>query len=431
MTATQPYSAMGGKGGSMSGFGGAQPGMGLGPNAPQQASSPGKGVSAKISPAPQANMTPAAPTPQQPVPQAPQGPNALQTGLNAQNSAMDFFRNQMNGGGGGLMDMISGLSGGGMGMMAGGGGGGASGPAMMVNAPGKELYDYDPSLAQAQSYSASQLSDADINQYMNPYTQNVIDASMADLDTARMNALNNTGAAASRGGAFGGDRHGIMEAQNNADYMRQVASTSAQLRNQGFQNAQAAAMSDINAMNQQRASNAGMAQQAALENAAAQNARDQFVGSLASQNEMAAQQANQQSATQLGAASIGAGAQTAAAAMSQMGQNQRAALEAALRQQGMQFDAANQLYGMGNDRWNMGQSAINNMGQVGSQIDNLNQTLIDQQMGMFMNQQGAPQAQYQQMLGALGALSGGGTQSYNPGVFDYLKAGTSMFGIRK
>jgi hypothetical protein len=45
---------------------------------------------------------------------------------------------------------------------------------------------------------------------------------------------------------------------------------------------------------------------------------------------------------------------------------------------------------------------------------------------MFMNQQGAPQAQFQNMLGPLSALSGGGTQSYNPGKMDYLGMGTQL-----
>ena len=83
-------------------------------------------------------------------------------------------------------------------------------------APGQELYNYDPTLVDASTYDAAKLSDMDIAEYMNPYTDSVIDSTMADLDKARLTALNSTGAAASRGGAFGGDRHGIMEAQNNA-----------------------------------------------------------------------------------------------------------------------------------------------------------------------------------------------------------------------
>ena len=292
---------------------------------------------------------------------------------------------------------------------------------------------------QGQSYQAAQLSDQDINQYMNPYTQNVIDSTMGDLDMARQNALNNTGVAASRGGAFGGDRHGIMEAQNNNDYMQNVARSSAQLRNQGFQNAQSAAMGDVSAQNQALSSNAAMAQQAGLSNQAAQNARDQFVGQTANQNAMQTALANQ-------SASNAAGAFNAQLAQANnqfnAGQNMRQdQFNAGQNMHQDQFNAnqmnqafnnqmaaAQGLYGMGQDRWNMGQNALNQMGQVGSEIDDLNQNLINQQIQMVMNQQGAPQSQFQNMLGPLSALSGGGTQSYNPGKMDYLSLGAGTAG---
>jgi hypothetical protein len=125
------------------------------------------------------------------------GPNAFETGLNAQNNAMDWMANATN-------YQAPQLGG----NYTAGGGGGYT--AAMAQAPGQDLYSYDPATMQGQSYQAAQLSDQDINQYMNPYTQNVIDSTMGDLDMARQNALNNTGVAASRGGAFVGDRHGIM-----------------------------------------------------------------------------------------------------------------------------------------------------------------------------------------------------------------------------
>jgi hypothetical protein len=360
------------------------------------------------------------------------GPNAFETGLNAQNNAMDWMTNATNY----QAPQLGGNYAAGGNYTAGGGGGYT---AAMAQAPGQDLYSYDPATMQGQSYQAAQLSDQDINQYMNPYTQNVIDSTMGDLDMARQNALNNTGVAASRGGAFGGDRHGIMEAQNNNDYMQNVARSSAQLRNQGFQNAQRAAMGDVSAQNQALSSNAAMAQQAGLSNQAAQNARDQFVGQTANQNAMQTALANQ-------SASNAAGAFNAQLAQANnqfnAGQNMRQdQFNAGQNMRQDQFNAnqmnqafnnqmaaAQGLYGMGQDRWNMGQNALNQMGQVGSEIDDLNQNLINQQIQMFMNQQGAPQSQFQNMLGPLSALSGGGTQSYNPGKMDYLGMGTQLAG---
>ena len=114
----------------------------------------------------------------------PMGPNAFETGLNAQNNSMGWMANAMN--------YQAPQLGGNYGAQ------GSGYQAHMANAPGQDLYNYDPSLATAQSYNAAQLSDQDINQYMNPYTQNVIDSAMGDLDMARQNALNNTGVAATR-----------------------------------------------------------------------------------------------------------------------------------------------------------------------------------------------------------------------------------------
>ena len=312
--------------------------------------------------------------------------------------------------------------------------------AALMSAPDKALYDYEAALANGQNYSAAQLSDKDIGDYMNPYTQNVIDTTMADLDKARMQALNSTGAAATAGGAFGGDRHAIMEAQNNADYLDQVARSSAQLRNQGYQNAQAAAMGDVNAINQQRATNAGMAQQAAMANQAAQNARSQFVGSTANANALQEAVNNQNAQNQMAALN---------AQLAQQANTQNASFENANNQynSGMRFaqdqfnagqgqqdfmnqmSAAQNLYGMGNDRWNMGQNQVDKMAGVGSQIDRINQGYINQSMQAFLNQQNAPQQQYQAMLGAMSGMPNfGGTTSYNPGFFDYASLGAGLGG---
>lgn len=443
---TAGTAASGGKGGTMGGFdpastagagkGGALKGLDMGsaihtnpnhflPDAGQDMSQPVAGVT---------------PMPSSPTQPSPQGPTAFEQGLNAMNGGMDFFQSAMNGNQG-IADMISNLggpmgapSGGGGGMMGGGGGG-----LPQVSAPSMDMYNYDPAQVQSQGYQATQLADADINQYMNPYTQNVIDNTMSDLGRARDSAMNATGAAATRGGAFGGDRHAIMESQNNADYMRQAADTSAQLRNQGYQNAQQAAMSDVNAMNQQRGVNAQSENAARMANAQSANARDQFVGSLASQNDMAAQQANLQAATSMGVAGqsaaasmYGANRSLDAARLAQQGSNDRAALNAAMAQQGMQYDAANQLYGMGQDRWGMGQDATNSLANVGSQVDGINQNLIDAVRAQFEGQTGAGQNQFNQYLASLAGAPGQGgsttTSSYSPGKMDFLGMGTQLGG---
>ena len=76
-----------------------------------------------------------------------------------------------------------------------------------------------------------------INQFMNPYTSQVIDQSMADLERQRQTQINATGMAATQAGAFGGSRHGVAEAQTNLGFGAQGAQMASGLRQQGFNTA--------------------------------------------------------------------------------------------------------------------------------------------------------------------------------------------------
>lgn len=383
----------------------------------------------------------------------PQGPDAFEQGLNAMNQGMDWFGNQLGYTGqqlGGDYNAAGLDSGKYMSQLGKAGGGGYR--AAMMSAPDKALYDYNAAMAQGQSYQAQQLSDKNINDYMNPYTQSVIDSSMNDLDKARQQAINSTGVAATQGGAFGGDRHAIMESQNNADYMDQVARTSSQLRNQGYQNAQQAAMGDVNSVNQQRGMTAQMAQQANMANQAAMNDRSQFMGSTANSNAMQTGLANQ-SATNAASA---LGAQLGSQASIANANNKNAMLgrlmgyenannqfnssmdfakdqfNAGQAQQDWQnqFNAANQYYGMGNDRWGMAQDATDALAGAGNQIDGFNQQLINQIKGMFDQQTGAPQQSMDELLASMGGLTGSGstTTSSDPGLMGWLGAGAGLAG---
>lgn len=76
-----------------------------------------------------------------------------------------------------------------------------------------------------------------IDQFMNPYTSEVINRSMRDLERQRQTQINATGAAASQAGAFGGSRHGVAEAQTNLGFGAQGAQMASGLRQQGFNTA--------------------------------------------------------------------------------------------------------------------------------------------------------------------------------------------------
>jgi len=76
-----------------------------------------------------------------------------------------------------------------------------------------------------------------IQQYYNPFEQQVIDTSLSDLEQARQRAVQQMGERATAARAFGGSRQGVAEALTSGEYGRQAGSMIANLRNQGFQQA--------------------------------------------------------------------------------------------------------------------------------------------------------------------------------------------------
>jgi len=93
-----------------------------------------------------------------------------------------------------------------------------------------------------------------IGQYMNPYTQNVIDRTQQDIERQRQMAANQLGAQASAAGAFGGSRQGVAEGVLAGEYGRMGADIAAQQRQSGYSQAMQSAMAD-------RAARLGAAQQ--------------------------------------------------------------------------------------------------------------------------------------------------------------------------
>lgn len=105
----------------------------------------------------------------------------------------------------------------------------------------KGLTGYTP-----QTVTAGTFPGVDISQYMNPYTQEVIDRSLADIERQRLMQQQQTAAQAQAAGAFGGSRQGVAQALTNEAFARQAAQTSANLRQQGFGQATGLAQSDLN-----------------------------------------------------------------------------------------------------------------------------------------------------------------------------------------
>lgn len=228
---------------------------------------------------------------------------------------------------------------------------------------------YQPMQVGGAGYSAAQLSGANLRPYQNPYTQQVINGSMRDLNRARQMTLNDVGAQATSAGAFGGDRHGLVEAQANADYMRRAGDLSANLNNQNFMQAQSAAMSDVNARNQQRAFNAG--------------------------NSLQAQLANQ---------------------------------SAGLTGNSQRIGAAGQLGNLANLGFGFGQQINADQASQGAQQQAMMQAIINAAQGRFQGFTGSPGQSLSYPLAAIGAapVPQSAQTSQNPGIFNYLALGLGL-----
>jgi hypothetical protein len=334
---------------------------------------------------------------------------------------------------------------------------------MMVGGQGYNPYSaastgYNAATAGAQGYNAAtagstgygaaqanaaQLAGTDMSQYMNPFTQNVIDRSLADIGGAQQTAMGQLGAQAQAARAFGGSRQGIAQAETNKGFVKQMADTSANLNLQGYNQAQQAAFQDIAARNQMGLANqaalnqagqfgAGAANQAAMANQAARNQAGQFGAGAVNQASLSNQAAFNQ-AGQFGAGAFNQAAMANQGAYNQAGQfgagaanqaalaNQQASLAAAQQRLG----ASSQMGGLANTGFNFGQQLGAQQGQQGALQQALNQALIDAGKSQYGGFTGAPNQALTLPLAALGVSNMGQkstTDSKQLGLLDYLTA---------
>lgn len=86
--------------------------------------------------------------------------------------------------------------------------------------------------------NSNPLSAADLQQYMNPFQSNVIDASVNENERARQIAQNQTNMQNTAGSAFGGSRSGVANALTNEAYDRNDQSNIANLNAANYSQAQ-------------------------------------------------------------------------------------------------------------------------------------------------------------------------------------------------
>ncbi len=106
---------------------------------------------------------------------------------------------------------------------------GAANPAMTMNP--------FQGAAQATMAAGQAFANPNVNQFMNPYQQQVVDATIRDVGKAAQMGLNNIGAQAQRSGAYGGSRQGVMEAEALKGFNQQALDQVSRLNQQGFNNA--------------------------------------------------------------------------------------------------------------------------------------------------------------------------------------------------
>lgn len=93
--------------------------------------------------------------------------------------------------------------------------------------------------------TAGQLAGTDLSPYLNPYENQVVDRVTQDIDRTRQIQNQNGVGSAVGAGAYGGSAAALLQAQNNRNAGDTTASQVANLRYQGFTNAQDRATADI------------------------------------------------------------------------------------------------------------------------------------------------------------------------------------------
>jgi hypothetical protein len=115
--------------------------------------------------------------------------------------------------------------------------------------------------ALAGTAGAGTVAGSNIQQYQNPYIDQVIKANEADILRGAKMGINELDTAATRAGAFGGSRHGVALGEYGRNVAEQLAQSSAGLRQQGFANAQQMAQQDIQNRLSQAAQMSNLGQQ--------------------------------------------------------------------------------------------------------------------------------------------------------------------------
>lgn len=227
----------------------------------------------------------------------------------------------------------------------------------------------------------NQLASTDLNAYMSPYTQNVIDAGQADIERQRQMASDTLGAQAEAANAFGGSRQAVQEGVLAGEALRQSGALSAQQRQQAFNTALQSGQFDIGNVQQARALQSGQQMTA---NTLGQQARE-----AAAARDQAARAGNMQAANQF--AIQQAQFEQAANLANYQGQFQAA---------GVQSGAANAMGSLAGQSLQSELSGLGAQMSAGEQQRALEQAQLQSDYAMFQQEQANPLSQFNALLAA-------------------------------
>ena len=257
--------------------------------------------------------------------------------------------------------------------------------------------------AQAPSQiNVNQLASTNLDPYMSPYTQNVIDQGQADIERQRQLASNQLGAQAQAAGAFGGSRQAVQEGVLAGEALRQAGALSAQQRQQGFTQALQSGQFDIGNVQQARTLASGQEFQA--------NQFQQQAQEAAAARDQAARSGNMQAANQF--AIQQAQYEQAANQANYQGQFQAA---------NVQSGAAGGLRGLGTTMFGQGQVGLQQQQAAAARAQAAQQAMLDAGRQQTLANMGYPSQALQTGAGVLSGLpSATMTQAGTPGLFGIL-----------
>lgn len=233
--------------------------------------------------------------------------------------------------------------------------------------------------------AVDQLRTTDMQAYMSPYTQGVIESSLRTLGGAQDIALDKMAAQAQAARAFGGSRQGVAEAETRKAYGQQASDLVTQQMEKAFQQAQRAAQYDIG---QTQAARTLASQQQMQANTLGQQARE-----AAAAREQAARAGNMQAANQFAIQQAQFEQQAAAA-------NQQAALSAA----GVRAGAAAGLGATAGQQLQAQMAGLGAQMGAGEAARGLDQAGLDVAYGEFARQQNFPLTGLNALVSAAGGI---------------------------